>query len=204
MSKNKGVVFVNKEQLLMNSLTRFFSQNNFEHMETMKRIVDKEDSLISLRILDFFVTTYCKKNEISTTGDKFNMLHLEYKGQLKGVQKSAFDPFRRKDRIEFRYDPQDNSKSIDTTIGQLNFFRWIINYGVLDYVREHFKEINIAMIEHMKEKDKQKEKKRAQRKEQKKREAEAKKQVVPIEKKDSLSISHRRTKKTTEMVVTFH
>lgn len=195
---------MSKEQLLMNSLTEFFSQNNFEHMETMKRIVDKEDTIISLRILDFFVTTYCKKRDISISGDKFNTLHLEYKGQLKGVQKSAFDPFRRKDRIEFRYNPEDYSQFIDTTIGQLNFFRWIIKNGVLDYVREHSVEINAAMVKHMKEKEKEKQKKKELRKEQKKKEEESKKQIVPIEKKDHLSISRRQTKKSTEMVVTFH
>lgn len=198
MSKYSGIIFANKEQLLMNSLTNFFSQDDFENMKTMKRIVSNKDSLISLRILDFFVTTYCVKKGISIDGNKFNQLHMEYKGQLKGVQKTAFDPFRRKERIEFRYNPDTPSEDIETTVGQLNFFRWIIKYKVLDYVREHFKEINASMIDHMKDKEKEKNDKK------KKIIKKSKKQVVLMKKKDSLTISRRQTPKTTEMVVTFN
>lgn len=194
-------ILASKERLLMNSLTEFFSRNNFENMTVMKRIVNKEDSLISLRILDFFVTTYCEKRNISIDGNKFNRLHLQYKCQLKGVQKTAFDPFRRKDRIEFRYDPNDPDAFIDTTVGQLNFFRWIIKYGVLDYVREHFTEINAAMLEHMKIKENEK---RQKRKEAAKKREEERKAIVPVQKKDKLTITRRQTKKMTEMLVTFN
>lgn len=199
MSKHQATEFANKEQILMNSLTNFFSENNCENMHIMRKIVEREDSLISLRILDFFVTTYCKKKGTITDGNKFHTLHLEYKGQLRGVQKSAFDPFRRKDRIQFSYDPDNPSVSIDTTVGQLNFFRWIIKYGVLDYIRDNFKEINEAMILNMKEKEKLKARKREQKAEERKKEN----AVVPIV-KNSLVISRRQTKQTTEMVVTFN
>ena len=44
-----------------------------------------------------------------------------------------FDPFCRRDRIQFNY---GKDKYIITTVGQLNFFRWAIENKVLDYIKQ--------------------------------------------------------------------
>jgi hypothetical protein len=108
------------------------------------------NSNISIRVLDWFVTNYSKKyniiyklNKQDINGDKFFNVFLQYKCQLKSYKKKLFDPFCRKQRIVFHY---DESKCVITTIGQLNFFRWAIKYGVLKYVEDHLNEITTDMI----------------------------------------------------------
>jgi hypothetical protein len=62
-------------------------------------------------------------------------VHAHYRSQLKAFSKQQFDPFRRRERIIFELPNQQHS--IETTVGQLNFFRWAIESGVLQYVVEH-------------------------------------------------------------------
>ena len=87
-----------KQNLLMNSLHLFFK--NKENLNTIMPII-KGQSKISLRVMDWFVTNYSKKNNISylinkngqiinsiddEAGKEF-VVYLDYKLQLKGYQK---------------------------------------------------------------------------------------------------------------------
>ena len=113
---------------------------------------------ISLRIIDWFVTNYSKKNNIFyeiyktqsenlTFNSDGNILHKQinifhaYKSQLKSYQKKKFDPFCRKERIKFSC----NNLDIETTIGQLNFFKWAIDNLILEYIINHYKDIEEDM-----------------------------------------------------------
>ena len=53
-----------------------------------------------------------------------------------------FDPYCRKDRVLIPY--KDNT-SIETTIGQLHFFKWAIVNKVLEYIVDHFDAIEKDM-----------------------------------------------------------
>jgi len=77
------------------------------------------------------------------TDDKYFNVYLQYKCQLKSHKKKLFDPFCRKQRIAFHY---ENNKCVVTTIGQLNFFKWAIEYDILSYVENNIKEITNDMI----------------------------------------------------------
>jgi hypothetical protein len=68
---------------------------------------------------------------------------LSYRNQLKAYSKEKFDPFRRNEHILFYY---ENNKSIETTHGQLNFFRWVIQNDILEYIREHMTVIEQDML----------------------------------------------------------
>tara|TARA_B100001094_G_C18023569_1_gene716407 strand:- start:268 stop:861 length:594 start_codon:yes stop_codon:yes gene_type:complete len=142
-----------KQNLLMNSLHLFFK--NKENLNTIMPII-KGQSKISLRVMDWFVTNYSKKNNISylinkngqiinsiddEAGKEF-VVYLDYKLQLKGYQKKQFDPFCRRSRINFYY---DDNKFVVTTVGQLNFFRWTIQNSVLEYISTHLEEIENDM-----------------------------------------------------------
>ena len=142
-----------KQNLLMNSLNLFFK--NKENLNTIMPII-KGQSKISLRVMDWFVTNYSKKNNISylinkngqiinsiddEAGKEF-VVYLDYKLQLKGYQKKQFDPFCRRSRINFYY---DDNKFVVTTVGQLNFFRWTIQNSVLEYISTHLEEIENDM-----------------------------------------------------------
>jgi hypothetical protein len=140
---NEKPIINSKQNLLMISLKHFFIiKNNINHM---LYIIDGT-SKISLRILDWFVTNYAKKNNIiyNVINHKTNQIrkfivYLDYKSQLKGYSKKQFDPFCRRERIEFEYLPD---KCIETTVGQLNFFRWCIDNNIINYIED-----NIEIIE---------------------------------------------------------
>lgn len=98
----------------------------------------------SLRIIDWFVTNYAKKHPITLKTDDgmhFNV-YINYRSQLKAYSKHQFDPFRRRFRINYYY---DKDKFVETTIGQLNFFKWLIEYNVLAYIQAHHEEIESDM-----------------------------------------------------------
>jgi hypothetical protein len=90
----------------------------------------------------------------STFSDLF-MIHDNYKCKLKEYNKKNFDPFCRWQRIIIIYDKKSilkdgelitiREKSFETTVAQLNFFKWIIENHIIDYIVEHFEEINVAM-----------------------------------------------------------
>ena len=159
-----------KQDLLMSSLSSFF--NNKLNIDKIMPIINGK-SPISLRILDWFVTNYAKKNNIAynieTDGiiKKF-IVHSNYKSQLKAYSKKLFDPFCRRERISF-IDHYDNV--ITTTAGQLNFFRWVIENNIIEYILENIKLIENDMnysIRHLYKKktdEELKEKKRRKRKE---------------------------------------
>lgn len=143
-----------KLSLLMKSLTEFYS--NPKYIEQMKNIVD-QNSVISLRILDWFITNYSKKYRtiISVKGNEFQTktvdVYQNYKLQLKSFSKKSFDPFCRKNKIIFYYTDDDY---IETSCGQLCFFRWCFENGTLTYVKENLNAIEQDMKNSLKEKKK--------------------------------------------------
>ena len=154
MEKNKKII--DSRDLLMSSLSKFYHVKS--NIQSVIPIING-DSNISLRLIDWFVTNYSKKKNIVITTKQPNMnivhfnVHLSYKSQLKAYSKQLFDPFRRRDRITFVYDGVNN---IDTTIGQLNFFRWVLQNNILDYITANIKDIEHDMINTQKENSKKK------------------------------------------------
>lgn len=137
----KQVVLSTQKQLLLTNLKSFF--NNKESLTRMMNIIQGE-SRLSLRIIDWFVTNYAKMYFMVyelPDGTRFKV-HNEYKLKLKAYQKKNFDPFCRWERIRIPYDDQNE---LETTIGQLNFFKWSFENGVIDYIENHYEEIEADM-----------------------------------------------------------
>ena len=108
---------------------------------------------ISLRIMDWFVTNYSKKHYtvydlIGTGGStggapaKRFKVYVDYKLKLRAYSKKRFDPFCRWDRINV---PYKNGTYIQTTLGQLNFFKWAIENEVIRYIQENYSAIEADM-----------------------------------------------------------
>jgi hypothetical protein len=126
-----------KLSLLMKSLTEFFK--NPVYVEQMRSVID-QNSVISLRILDWFITNYAKKYRTTiVVGNKAIDVYQNYKLQLKSFSKKAFDPFCRKNKIIFYY---TETEYIETSCGQLCFFRWCFENSILNYVQQ-----NLSIIE---------------------------------------------------------
>ena len=144
------------ENILLDSLYKYYSDK-----QTMNKLLTilESNQKISLRIIDWFVTNYSKKNNVfyhiykTKTGKKTlvakdNSFHSQfntyysYKSQLKSFSKKRFDPFCRRDRIDYVY---ESGKKLETTIGQLNFFKWAIDNMVIDYIKQHIEEIEEDM-----------------------------------------------------------
>jgi len=108
-------------------------------------------SPVSLRLIDWFVTNYSKKFNVSYLHeDRQFMVHFHYKRELKAYSKRLFDPFCRRERISFQIRGQAPIE--ETTVGQLNFFRWAIEKGVIDYILGNVaaieKDMNVSFREH--------------------------------------------------------
>ena len=134
-----------QNNLLLNKLLEFYK--NTDNSKTMVNIISGESN-ISLRLVDWFVTNYAKENYTIYDIQKNNnferfKVYNNYKLMLKSYSKKRFDPFCRWDRISIPY----NNIYIQTTIGQLNFFKWIIENNILDYIKENYniieKDMNI-------------------------------------------------------------
>ena len=119
-----------KINLIMIPLTEFYK--NIEYITEIKKIIE-EDSIVSLRILDWFITNYAKKYR-TITSENGKDVYQNYKLQLKSFSKSLFDPFSRKNKIVFYY---TETNSIETSCGQLCFFKWCFENNILDYVKKN-------------------------------------------------------------------
>ncbi len=98
---------------------------------------------ISLRLIDWFVTNYSKQHNISyILGGQEFLIYTNYKAQLKAYSKKLFDPFCRRERIMFQ---MQGYEMFQTTVGKLNFFRWAIEKGVLNYMKLNLPRIEKAM-----------------------------------------------------------
>jgi hypothetical protein len=128
-----------QNELLMKNLMDFY--DNRDNLNKMMCIINGE-SKISLRIVDWFVTNFAKKyytvyeleNKHTETTSRFKVYN-DYKLKLKAYSKRRFDPFCRWERITI---PYDDEKYMETTIGQLNFFKWSIENKIIDYIKDNY------------------------------------------------------------------
>jgi len=135
-----------KPELVISSLQRFYaSQPEIDKVLTYLN----GEAPLSLRIIDWFVTKYSRKNFVRypLNGHEF-LVYLSYKGQLKAYSKQYFDPNCRRERIMFTI---PNNEAFMTTIGKLNFFRWALESNILEYMEAHEEEIRKGYNEYLKE-----------------------------------------------------
>jgi hypothetical protein len=134
-----------QNDLLMKNLMDFYNER--ENLLKMMSIINGE-SKISLRLVDWFVTNFAKKYytvyELKTKHDETMRFKVynDYKLKLKAYSKRRFDPFCRWERISI---PYDNEKYMETTIGQLNFFKWAIENNIIQYIENNYPSIENDM-----------------------------------------------------------
>ena len=135
-----------QNDLLMKNLMEFYK--NKDNLTKMMCIINGE-SKISLRIIDWFVTNFAKKYYTvyelpsSNTSESIRFkVYNDYKLKLKAYNKRRFDPFCRWERISV---PYDSEKIMETTIGQLNFFKWASENKNVDFIEDNYVDIENDM-----------------------------------------------------------
>jgi hypothetical protein len=130
-----NMAYTTQNDLLLNKLMDFYKKE--ENLDSMLSIINGE-SKISLRIVDWFATNYAKKYytlyTLSETNKRFKV-YMDYKLKLKAYSKKRFDPFCRWERINI---PYKNGTFIQTTIGQLNFFKWALENEVIKFINDNY------------------------------------------------------------------
>jgi hypothetical protein len=94
-------------------------------LATLRRIVNGQ-AAVSLRLLDWTCTNYVRVNPVDINGTS---LHMAYQSQLSLYGKRLFDPFRRMYKM--------SAWGIDTSIGQLNFIKWAIDIGLIEWLSKN-------------------------------------------------------------------
>jgi hypothetical protein len=139
-----------QNDLLLHKVLRFYNENGGENMDKMLAVINGTTN-ISLRIMDWFVTNYSKKHytvydlveNVSINRQKRFKVYVDYKLKLRAYSKKRFDPFCRWDRINVPH--KNGTTYIQTTLGQLNFFKWAIENEVLRYIQENYTSIEADM-----------------------------------------------------------
>lgn len=167
--------FTRKELYYYKMIDKFFKKCEKTRILKILDIINGISD-ISLRVLDWFITKYSKKNidfEENNGGEIFDV-HISYKAQLKSYRKKYFDPFRRRKKFNYYYDSLDHTLKFNTTLGQLNFFQWAITHNIVAYVEKNIDKI----LKEMNSSNKEDKKKKEQKKKQKNKKKENKKEVV--------------------------
>ena len=143
-----------QNDLLLHKVLRFYNENGGANMDLMLSVINGTTN-ISLRIMDWFVTNYSKKHYTvydlvgsgngagAGAGAKRFKVYVDYKLKLRAYSKKRFDPFCRWDRINVPH--KNGTTYIQTTLGQLNFFKWAIENEVIRYIEENYTAIETDM-----------------------------------------------------------
>jgi hypothetical protein len=131
-----------RDEVLLRSLRKYYADAGA--LRALTEVL-RSTAKVSLRTLDWLVTNYAKKhNTVYHYNGKAVNVFLEYKGCLKAFSKRCFDPFQRRGRIEIT---DADGRPMQSTTGQLNFFRFAISMGVVRYAQQHATAIEADMLQ---------------------------------------------------------
>jgi len=135
------------EDSMMPSLRDFFSvEYNFDILKEFINSRKPRTNKLSFGLLDWFNVNYSKEYGVEYALTKLGRkrsiyVWQSYNAALDGYGKELFDPFARGKSKGAITLTNEKSESVTTTLRQLNYFRWAIETGVIDYVKEHIDEI---------------------------------------------------------------
>lgn len=148
LAESPPLVRASRMSLMHASLMRFFASPSNAAV-LVAHLTGR--ATVSLRLIDWFVTSFSKSHAIliphfkdDATPAGFTDVYASYRMQLRSLTKTYFDPFRRHNRISVRL---ECGETVVTTIGQLNFFKWLIESGIVRHIHENAEAIERAMRE---------------------------------------------------------
>ena len=137
----------NSDKVLLGSILEYYNDNK-NHTDNFIGIVQRKNGM-SLRVIDWLVTNYSKERSIvisTKDGHLPRDLNRDYQKNLNAYNKKAMDPFSRRNKIKLticRPDREDEYRQ--TSIGQLNFFRWFFKNSVDLYLLKEKRNIELHM-----------------------------------------------------------
>lgn len=147
-----------QERILLGYLAKFYRDTDYIQKVIIPIVNNKNrksPDCISLRLIEGFIFKYCRNNKVfiqDNDNGKMVSVYDAYQNQLSSYDKEFFDIFKRSHHILFKY---AENQYFETTIGQLNFFRWLIENDILPYVeknkekiRKEIKQLNTMKIKH--------------------------------------------------------
>ncbi len=131
----------NKINEYMNIIDTFYNKLTDDMIYKIIDIINRK-SKISLRLIEWFVSKYTQNHIIEIydiNGLPMN-IYNSYHIKTKIYEKKYFDLFRRVNVIQYKFKNKDDM-IIDTTISQLNFFKWLIENNIYYYIENNIDEL---------------------------------------------------------------
>ena len=131
----------NKINEYMDIIDTFYNKLTDDMIYKIIDIINRK-SKISLRLIEWFVSKYTQNHIIEIydiNGLPMN-IYNSYHIKTKIYEKKYFDLFRRVNVIQYKFKNKDDV-IIDTTISQLNFFKWLIENNIYYYIENNIDEL---------------------------------------------------------------
>lgn len=131
----------NKINEYMDIIDTFYNKLTDNMIYKIIDIINRK-SKISLRLIEWFVSKYTQNHIIEIydiNGLPMN-IYNSYHIKTKIYEKKYFDLFRRVNVIQYKFKNKDDM-IIDTTISQLNFFKWLIENNIYYYIENNIDEL---------------------------------------------------------------
>ena len=128
-------------------LLRYFQQA--DHM--LKLLDIFAGKYHSLRTINRFIIFTSKNENLGYRLNDGSYFHIyqSYQDHLKIYTKEYFDPFCRQHKITLKYTlpaPQNKSGEITVSIGQLQFYQWLISNKILDFMMKYLRNELISAV----------------------------------------------------------
>ena len=121
------------DEVLLESVLGWYNENP-TRVESFLAIVKRKNGM-SLRVIDWLVTNYSKTTSVVLETDGVPRdLNRDYQKNLSAYNKRNMDPFARKNKILIMVNGKESRNS---TVGQLNFFRWFIKNGISSFLQNN-------------------------------------------------------------------
>lgn len=133
------------DEVLLDSVLRWYNEDS-RRVEDFLLIVKRKNGM-SLRVIDWLVTNFSKTNSVILETDGVPRdLNRDYQKNLSAYNKRNMDPFARRNKISITIYGKESRNS---TVGQLNFFRWFLKNNIVEFLKQ-----NKGIVEsHMKDAD---------------------------------------------------
>lgn len=143
----KNAVKTLKERSMLKSANKYFYKQSKERIELLVKLINMEHNVSHRTIEDFckkllymmpdkYRNKKAKLHIDINTGERNTIDHqAEYNARWSALgTKKYFDVFKRGSKFKWNYDTTDKSKTVVTALCQLNMFKFLFEYNIIDFI----------------------------------------------------------------------